>query len=80
VVSVLVALVLLYFLPTIIRGFTLGLPIAVAFAFVARAQTNTTDCHRNGSATVYDTCDQSGRTSCRTECWPNGSSTRCYRC
>jgi hypothetical protein len=73
VTSILVAGVALYFLPTIIRGFAVGLLIALAFAFVAHAETSTTNCFKNGAGTVCETRDAQGRTSARTTCWPQGT-------
>ena len=43
--SVLLALVVLYFLPTIIRGFALGLLIVLAVVAVAHAQQTRTTCY-----------------------------------
>jgi hypothetical protein len=71
--SILVALVAFYFLPTIIRGFALGLLIVAAFVVVAHAQTSTTNCFKNGAGTVCETRDAQGRTSARTTCWPQGT-------
>jgi hypothetical protein len=73
VTSILLAGVALYFLPTIIRGFALGLLIPLAFAFVAHAQTSTTNCFKNGAGTVCETRDAQGRKSARTTCWPQGT-------
>ena len=39
--------------------------IVLAVVVVAHAQTSTTNCFKNGSATVCETRDQSGRTSSR---------------
>jgi hypothetical protein len=40
--SILAALLVIYFLPTIVRGFALGLLVVAAFAVLAHAQTSTT--------------------------------------
>lgn len=83
--SIIFVLTVLYFLPTIVRGFALGLLIVAAMAVahivlavvVAHAQTSTTNCFKNGAATVCETRDQSGRTSSRTTCWPQGTGQTC---
>jgi hypothetical protein len=70
-------IVALYFLPTIIRDFALGLLIVAAFAVLAHAQTSTTNCFKNGAGTVCETRDAQGRTSARTTCWPQGNGQTC---
>jgi hypothetical protein len=70
VTSFLVAAIVLYFLPTFIRGFAIGLLVVAAVVVVAHAQTSTTNCFKNGAGTVCETRDAQGRTSARTTCWP----------
>ena len=71
--TIIVLALALCFLPTLLRGFAIGLLVVAAFIVVAHAQTSTTNCFKNGAGTVCETRDAQGRTSARTTCWPQGA-------
>jgi hypothetical protein len=83
--SILIALVSLYFLPTIIRGFMLGLLVValvaavnIALASVAHAQQQTrTTCYDSGNTRICDTFDGMGNPISKTRCYKSGKDTRC---
>ena len=76
--SILVAGVALYFLPTIIRGFALGLLVVAALAVVAHAQQQTrTACYDSGSTRICETFDSMGNPISKSRCYKSGKDTRC---
>ena len=75
--SVLLALVVLYFLPTIIRGFALGLLIVLAVVAVAHAQQTRTTCYDSGNTRICETFDGMGNIIAKSHCYQSGRDTRC---
>jgi hypothetical protein len=83
--SILVALVVLCFLPTIIRGFLFGLLIVAVVVVanillevvaVAQQQTRTT-CFDSFPARICETFDGMGNIISKSRCYRSGNDTRC---
>ena len=69
----------LWFLPTLLRGFAIGLLIVGAFAVVvahAQQQTRTT-CYDSGSTRICETFDGMGNVTSKSRCYQSGRDTRC---
>ena len=85
-VSIIVAGVALWLLPTILRGFAFGLPVVgavlalhvVLLAAVALAQQQTrTTCYDSFPARICETFDSMGNIISKSRCYRSGNETRC---
>jgi hypothetical protein len=75
--SIIVAAVLLYFLPTIIRGSLFGLLVVAAYVVVAHAQQQRTSCYDSFPARICETFDGMGNIIAKSRCYRSGNDMRC---
>ena len=82
--SIIVAGVVRYFSPTIIRGFAFGLLVVtrvaavnIALAVVVHAQQTRTTCYDFGPTRICETFDHYGAILSKSRCYQSGWDTRC---
>jgi len=84
-ISIIVAGVVLWLLPTILRGFAFGLLVVgavlalhvVLLAAVALAQQTRTTCYDSFPARICETFDGMGNIISKSRCYRSGDETRC---